>query len=324
MTSDRLDWDKLRVFRVVAELSSMSAAATQLSESAPTIARKIAELEDNLGTKLLSRSTRGVELTDAGRKVLRHAHAMAEAADALHQEASSQTESVEGVITLVTGDGVGPYWIAPRLVQFQDRNPRAQIRLIVQEDPADVTSGEADVAIHFTEPKRQDVIAHRLGVQHYVGFASPAYLREHPAPESLFEYHKHRCLLHRSYVNQVERWAPKVPELRKMIDFAFVSNSGTALVQACAAGNGIALLPSFMAELDSRIEPLALPEIAPIQFWVVYTERFRRLPRGGLFIDWLRRLFEQDDAIWFREEFVHPRDRFANVHRLSATPRREP
>ncbi len=324
MTSDRLDWDTLRVFRVVAELSSMSAAASQLSESAPTVARKIAELEEKLGTKLLTRSTRGVELTDAGRTVLRYAHTMAEAADSLHQEASRQTEPVEGVITLVTGDGVGPYWIAPRIGRFQDQNPRVQVRLIVQEEPADVTSGEADVAIHFTEPKRHDVIAHRLGVQHYVGFASPAYLRDNPAPESLFEYYKHRCLLHRSYVNQVERWAPKVPELRKMIDFAFVSNSGTALIQACAAGDGIALLPSFVAEIDSRIEPLPLPEIAPIQFWVVYTERFRRLPRGGLFIDWLRRLFEHEEAVWFREEFVHPRDRFANVHRLASAPRREP
>lgn len=323
MTPERLDWDTLRVFRIVAELSSMSAAATRLNESPPTVARKIDDLETQLGTKLLVRSTRGVELTEAGKVVLRYAHSMAEAAQTLHREAGAKGAPVEGVITLATGDGVGPYWIAARMGRFQNANPRVQVRLIVQEEPADVTSGEADVAIHFNEPRQSDVISHRLGVQHYISFASAAYLREHKMPESLFEYYKHRCLLHRSYVNQIERWAPKVSELRKMIDFAFVSNSGTAIIQSCAAGDGLALLPSFVAEIDDRLIALDLPEVAPIQFWIVYTERFRRLPRGQLFIDWLRSLFEADEAVWFREEFVHPRERLTNVHRFPGAGRRE-
>ncbi|MFN3313892.1 MAG: LysR family transcriptional regulator [Hyphomonas sp.] len=324
MTPEELDWDTLRVFRVVAELSSMSAAASRLQESPPTIGRKIDDLEASLGTQLLIRSRRGVELTDAGKVVLRFAHKMADAAQSLHGETSEQGSPVEGAITLTTGDGIGPYWIAPRIGQFQDANPRLQIRMIVSEDVPDLYAGDADIAIQFSEPKHHDVIAHKLGVQHYIGYASREYLNTHSPPESLFEYYKHRCLLHRSYVNQVERWAPKVAELKKMIDFAFVSNSGTALIQACAAGRGIAILPSFVAAVDDRIIPLDLPEIAPIQFWITYTEAFRRQRRGQLFIDWIRHLFELPEAVWFREEFVHPRDLRTNVHPLRPPSRQNP
>lgn len=314
MNTDRLDWDTLRVFRVVAELRSMSGAAARLGESPPTISRKIDELEATLGAQLFVRSTRGVELTEGGKVVLRYAHQMAEAASVLSNDLGEKQAPLEGQIVFSTGDGIGPYWLAARMHEFQDENPRMHVRMIVRDEPADVTNGEADIALHFTEPKSHELITHRLGVQHYIGFAAKDYFRERKQPESLFEYYKHRCLMHTSYVNQVERWAPKMSELRKMIDYAFVSNSGTALIQSCAAGSGVAILPSFIADIDKRIIPLDLPEIAPIQFWVVYTERFRRRPEGQLFVDWIRRRFERDDALWFREEFIHPREVFSNVH----------
>ncbi|MBY9066965.1 LysR family transcriptional regulator [Hyphomonas sp. WL0036] len=314
MYSERLDWDTLRVFRVVAELRSMSGAAARLGESPPTISRKIDDLEANLGAQLLIRSTRGVELTDAGRVVLRYAHQMADAADVLSDQAGAKRASVEGRIVMSTGDGIGPYWLAARMHEFQEANPRVQIRMIVKDEPADVLNGEADIALHFSEPKSHELLTHKLGVQHYIGFAARDYFAGRKPPESLFEYYKHRCLMHSSYVNQVERWAPKMSELRRMIDYAFISNSGTALIQSCAEGGGVAILPSFVAAMEDRIVPLDLPEIAPIQFWVVYTERFRRLPEGQAFVDWLRKRFEQPDAIWFREEFIHPREILSNVH----------
>ncbi len=316
MNTERLDWDTLRVFRVVAELSSMSGAAARLGESPPTISRKIDDLEASLGAQLFIRSTRGVDLTEAGKVVLRYAHQMAEAANTLRDEAGAQRAPVEGRIVIATGDGIGPYWLAARLHEFQNKHPRIQIRMLVNDEPADVTNGEADIAIHFAEPKSHEMIAHRLGVQHYIGFAARDYFRDKKVPESLFEYYKYRCLMHSAYVNQVERWAPKVSELKRMIDYAFISNSGTALIQSCAEGGGVAILPSFIAAVDDRIIALDLPEIAPIQFWVVYTERFRRRPEGQPFIDWLRKRFEQDDARWFHEEFVHPRDIFSNVRKF--------
>ncbi len=323
MSIDRLDWDTLRVFRVVAELSSMSAAAARLGESPPTISRKIDDLEKSLGAQVFLRSTRGVELTEVGKQVLRHVHSMADAAEALYRQTEAAGDLVTGTITLSTGDGLGPYWIAPRLAQFHKENPKVQVRLIVGETPPDLHAGEADIAISFAETRQQGVIAHKLGIQHYVGFASDSYIAEHGKPENLHEYHKHWCILHTSYVNQVERWAPRMSELRKMIDFAFITNSGTAIVESCAKGGGIGILPSFMATLDPRLVALELPEVAPIRFWITYTERVRRLPQGKALIEWIRRLFERPEAIWFADEFVHPRDYQKKVRELRPQIRRD-
>ncbi|MFN7178742.1 LysR family transcriptional regulator [Hyphomonas sp.] len=323
MSTDRLDWDTLRVFRVVAELSSMSAAAARLGESPPTISRKIDELERSIGTQVFLRSTRGVELTDAGKLVLRHALAMAEAADTLHRETARGGELVQGAITIGTGDGLGPYWIAPKLTEFHREYPRVQIKVRVSDEPPDLHAGEADIAIVFQEPRDREIIAHRLGVQHYVGFASKDYLRDHGRPESIFDYHKHRCILHTSYVNQVDRWAPKMSELRKMVDFALITNSGTVIAESCARGGGIAVLPSYMAQIDPRLEPLDLPELAPVRFWITYTERVRRLTHGKLVIDWLMKIFDSHDAVWFSDDFIHPRDYLAKVRQLFPEKRRE-
>lgn len=324
MSIDRLDWDTLRVFRVVAELSSMSGAAARLGESPPTISRKIDDLEDKLGAKVFVRSPRGVELTRAGKNVLAHVHKMADLAEALHRDTAGAGETVTGPITISTGDGLGPYWIAPRLFQFHRQHPRVQVRMTVSETTPDLHEEEADIAITFVQPRQQDeLIAHKLGVQHYVGFASQKYLDEFGKPDSIFDYYKHRCILHTAYVNQVERWAPRMVELRKMVDFAFLTNSGTAIAESCAKGGGIGILPSYMSVIDPRLVPLELPELAPIRFWITYTERVRRLPQGKLVIDWLRKQFELPEAIWFADDFVHPRDYAEKVHELYPQMRRD-
>lgn len=315
MNDDRLDWDKLRVFRIVAELSSMAAASARLGESPPTIGRKIDDLEASLGVQLLVRSTRGVELTEAGKSVLRYAHKMADAADFVRAQAAGHSSKIEGPITISTGDGLGPYWLGPRIAQFQKDNPLIKLKIMVREEPHDVLDGETDIAIQFTEPRHHDVIARRLGVVHYMTFASEDYLKDHHPPASLFEYHTHRCLIHSSYVQQVERWAPRIAELRKMIDFALVTNSGTVIAQLCLAGGGLGIMPSYIAPTFPDLVPLDLPEVAPVQFWMTYSGAVSRMPRGRVVIEWLRSAFDGPDAICFRDEFIHPRD-FEKIRRM--------
>ena len=112
---ENLDWDKLKVFIVVAELGSMNAAAARLKETAPTVSRKIDELERSLNARLLYRSPRGVTLTDAGKKTLRYAEIMSDAADGLRSDVLDHDLPAEGSVTLCTGDGLATHWIAPHL-----------------------------------------------------------------------------------------------------------------------------------------------------------------------------------------------------------------
>ncbi len=314
MSTDRMDWDNLRVFRVVAELGSMSAAAARLGESPPTIGRKLDDLEKTLKVKLISRTTRGVQLTDAGRRALEKVLAIADLTTGITEDAAAIVASdVAGRIHIAAGDGLGPFWIAPRIADLQKSHPKLQIKLSVLSEPADVTAGEADVSVQFSEPRNAELISHKLGTVHYMSFASQEYIEKFGAPTSMFEYFRHRCILHQNYVHQIERWVPKMPDLRKTIDFALITNSGAAMKQACLQGAGIAILPSYSPLVDKRLIPLDLPEVAPIEFWLCYTERVRRLAHGKVVLDWLHEIFDARENICFEDQFHHPgRRRFVD------------
>lgn len=304
---ENLDWDKLKVFIVVAELGSMNAAANRLKETAPTVSRKIDELERTLNARLLYRSPRGVTLTEAGRKTLRYAEIMSDAADGLRSDVLDHDLPAEGPVTLCTGDGLAAHWIAPHLPEFHLQNPKIELRLETTDRPdADLLNEKADIAIQFQEPVRQDIISKRLGILHYVFFASPEYVRTFGHPTSLFDLYEHRCIIHSGYVNQMEGWAPKAKHLRDLIDFALVTNSGAVMLEVCANGGGIALMPTYVHDLGKDLVPLNLPEVAPIRFWLTYSERSRRLARAQIVIDWLRGLFNQRKTPWFKPNFVHP------------------
>ena len=108
-----------------------------------------------------------------------------------------------------------------------------------------------------------------------------------------------------------------------MVDFAFITNSGTAIAESCARSGGVGILPSYMSVIDRRLVALELPELAPVQFWINYTEPVRRRPQSNLLIQWIRKLFESPEALWFADEFVHPRDYDAKVQELRPQKRRE-
>lgn len=322
---ENLDWDKLKVFIVVAELGSMNAAASRLKETAPTVSRKIDDLERSLNARLLYRSPRGVTLTDAGKKALRYAEIMSDAADGLRSDVLDHDLPAEGPVTLCTGDGLATHWLAPHLPDFHLQNPKIELRLVTTDRPdADLINEKADVAIQFQEPGRPDIVSKRLGVLHYVFFASDEYIRNFGHPTSVFDLHNHRCIIHSGYVNQMERWAPKAKEFRELMDFALVTNSGSVMVEVCANGGGIALLPTYVHGLGKSIVPLNLPEVAPIRFWLTYTERVRRMARAQIVIDWLRGLFHQQKSPWFKPTFAHPMNYESGAQDMSLESVTEP
>jgi len=304
---ENLDWDKLKVFSVVAELGSMNAAAARLKETAPTISRKIDELERTLNARLLYRSPRGVSLTEAGHKALRYAEIMADAADGLRSDVLDHDVPAEGPVTLCTGDGLAAHWIAPHLPDFHLQNPKIELRLVTTNEPdAELLDEKSEIAIQFSEPVRQEIISKKLGILHYAFFAAPEYVEAFGHPNSLFDLHDHRCIIHSGYVNQMESWAPKAKQIRDLIDFALITNSSTVMYQVCSNGGGIALMPTYVRSLNPDLVALSLPEIAPIRFWLTYSERVRRLARAQIVIEWLRGLFNQKFSPWFRPNFIHP------------------
>jgi DNA-binding transcriptional LysR family regulator len=238
--------------------------------------------------------------------LLRHANLMADIVSAAHDDVSDTDTPNEGPLHLVTGDGLGPYWMARRIPQFLASYPGIELTLSISDRPPDPLNNAADIAIQFEPPNRSEWISRRMGVVHYLCFASRGYLDLHGIPTSLTDFHHHRRLLHEGYVNQSGHWAKEAFLARQLIPFSLMTNSTAPLIACCQAGGGIAVLPSYIGAAYPDLVPLALPEMASIQFWMTYTKRVRRITHGQVVVEWLRKAFDPTESDWFRANLTRP------------------
>ena len=306
MLSERFNWDRLRVFRLVADAQSMSAAARSLGESTPTVSRRINDLERELGTKLFERSKRGVLLTSAGKRLRDLANRMQDLVETVGDQVAIADSAISGAVKLIAGDGLGPHWLARLLPEFHRQIPKVQIDLEIGSATDEVAHRLADLAITFEQPNDPEIISQRLGTLHYMCFASQEYISRHGQPSNIFEFQGHKLLMHTGYVHQVERWSKNIKQLKDFIDYSVITNSGTALITLTQNGGGIAIMPSYIAESEPGLVPLQLPALAPIDFWLTYTEGVRRNPAGMATIEWLLSSFNEIEHPWFAREFMHP------------------
>lgn len=306
MDLQSFDWSLLKVFVAVADTGSINAAAQLLNHSPAKVSRDIDTLERHIGQELFLRSARGMELTAAGQIVLPKARSMADAADALSTEVSELQGDAGGQVVIAAHDAMATYWLAPRLPEFHQANPDIEIMLKVVNETPNLADGEADICLQYEPPNLRNVISRVVGHLHYMPFASRDYLDIHGMPESMYDAGKHRILLHSGYNKQVEAWPEKTPHWKAINSNVLQSNSSTVILEACARGGGIAVMPSYMAETDRGVIALPFKPMASIRFWLAYTERARNLRRCQPVLQWLRDCFNMDRYPWFKEVFVAP------------------
>ena len=302
-----VDWEKLKVCLAVAQAGSMAAAAQRLGESQATISRKVDDVENRLGTELFLRSPRGIQLTDAGRNAVNYIQIMWDAVENLQTNLSSFDTLPKGSVSITASDGLGAHWIAPRLPEFHRQFPDIDLIFDVVDDVGKLGETTSDISVQFAPPQNRELIQARIGRLHYIHFASPAYIKTYGAPKNVLDLTDHRTISHSGYVNQPEKWPDKGNAYRELIDPKLLTNSGAVMREVCAAGGGIALLPSYFAEVDERLVPLGLDFTVPIDFWLVYPERTRQLTRGRVTIEWVKSLFDTATVPWFRPTYVAPK-----------------
>ena len=320
MDLSSVDWEKLKVCLAVAQAGSMAAAAQRLGESQATVSRKVDDVESRLGTELFLRSPRGIELTDAGRNAVKYMQIMSDAVEGLQTNLSSYDNLPKGSISISASDGLGAHWIAPRLPDFHRQFPDIDLNFDVVDDVGKLRESISDISIQFAPPENRELIQARIGRLHYVHFASQAYIKSYGKPTTVLELAEHRTISHSGYVNQPEKWPDKGKAYRDLIDPKLLTNSGAVMREVCAAGGGIALLPSYFAEVDSRLVPLDLDFTVPIDFWLVYPERTRQLTRGRVTIEWVKTLFDTSTIPWFRPTYVSPSKAGDIPSRLQVVP----
>ncbi len=265
----------LRLVQGVAQAGSLSAAAMALGLTAAAASRRLAVLEGRLGIRLFARTTRRLRVTPEGEAFLPHVErilaATAEAEGALPGAAAA----LSGVLRLTAPATFGRKVLAPIMAEFLGLHPGLRLDLLLTDQVLDLVASGRDAAVRIGTPQGQTLRARRLGTNHRVLCAAPAYLARRGTPRSPAELMAHDLLM----LEALDGWMLVPPgggpPQRIRPAPRMRSNSNEALREACLAGLGIGLHSAWdiQAHLD-RGELLALPPEAGMPelmgIWMIF------------------------------------------------------
>ena len=303
------DWEALRIFLEVARRGSFRSASDQLGMSINAVRRRINELEQQLGFAILTRHVDGVRTTSEGDTILAAAKQMEAASFGVVRARDRATPALSGEVKLAVTEGLGTFWIAPRLVEFQRVYPKLLVDLNCAMRSADVLRLEADASVQLTKPTNPDLKMVKLGRLHTMPFAGQSYIDTYGLPKTAEEGLNHRIVLQvadQTASQEIyDRLFPGIPQPGFV---AMRTNVSTAHVWAVAKGAGIGVLPTYVHAIAARIVPVDVGPKFHFDIWLTYHADAARISRVRRMIDWLIDAFDPKRFPWFRDEFIHPRD----------------
>ena len=303
------DWDAARVFLEVVRCGSFRSAAERLALSINGVRRRIDDFERQIGAQLFTRDVHGTRLTDEGALVVSAVERMEAASFDLLRASNSVANTLSGEVRVAVTEGLGTFWLAPRLVEFQQSFPNILVDLHCAMRSADVSRHEADVAIHLSRPTAPDVKLVRLGRMHLMFFASQKYIDTYGVPKTADDFAKHRLVLQvADQTAAKEAFESFFPGRSQRDLLVMKTNVSSANYWAVAYGAGIGVFPTYAGELGGKIIPLEIELRQPFDIWLSYHPGSGRIPRVRHMIDWLVEAFNPAKFPWFRDEFVHPRE----------------
>ncbi len=238
-----MEIEDIQAFVAVADAGGLSPAALRLGVSKSIVSRRLARLENSLGATLLTRSTRGASLTEAGATFKEHAMRIASEADAA-RDAISSDGMVRGRLRVAAPLSFSATTFAPVLAELAGRYPELEIQASFSDRKVDLVAEGFDAAIRLGLLDDSNLVARRVATFGGALVASPAYLQKHGVPRTPEE------LLQHATVNRINDDWPLLHDGKPLTvhprNSRFTADNGATLVPAVLAGLGIALMPNFL------------------------------------------------------------------------------
>lgn len=235
----------------------------------------------------------------------------------LEQRQRAIIESDRFDIRIAVTEGLGSYWLMPRLVEFQRSQPNVVINLFCAMESVDVLRLEADMAIQFVKPTTPDLIVAKLGKLHLYTFASEEYLATFGVPRDVKDVLNHKVV--EQVAPQLDMSAmPNFLKLPSMKNLASVrTNNSTAHLYAIEKGAGLGVLPTFASALGANVVPVDIAPEYGLDLYLTYHPGIKDSAPKMRVVNWVKEIFDPAIYPWFRETFIHPRD-LANMIPTSA------
>lgn len=274
----------MRALVTVVNEGTFVAAAERLNQSPQLISKYINQLEQHLGTRLLNRTTRRVNLTEAGQRYHQRAEQLLDELDDLENQVGDLQGQVQGLLRISAPVSFATRHLAPLLCAFQQAHPAVSLDVQLNDRKVDILEEGFDIALRIGKLKSSSLVARHLAPIRLVFCAAPGYLKRHGTPQTPDDLQHHRYL-HYTYMDSGDGWI-KGNHRRAG---SLICNNGDVLMAAAIQGAGIMLQPTFIIGEAIKAGQLQviLPdhEPEPLGLYAVYAHRQLLASKVRSFID---------------------------------------
>jgi DNA-binding transcriptional LysR family regulator len=291
-------FENMGAFIRIVEAGSISAAADRLGVAKSAVSRRLKELEEHLGVELFHRTTRRMNLTDTGRAFYHQSVRILE--DVLEAEhATSQAHgTLKGSLKIALPSTFGLMHMGPAINEFLQAHPQVEFDLDFNDREVDLIQEGFDLAIRIANLPDSSLIARRLATIQTVICASPSYLEYMGTPRTPDELIEHHCLVY-SLLRDFDYWHltdNNGREIRTKIHPYLKASTGGFLKDAAVEGQGIILVPSFIAykeiERGTLVPVLKDYKTPQVDAYAIYPQTRYLSQRVRAFVDFLVQRFE--------------------------------
>tara|TARA_R110001583_G_C5641511_1_gene407896 strand:- start:185 stop:1150 length:966 start_codon:yes stop_codon:yes gene_type:complete len=283
----------IAVFVQVVDSGSFTAAADRLAISKSVVSKYVTRLENQLGARLLNRTTRRLSLTEAGRVFYeRSRKGLADIEDAKSEVSRMQSEP-RGTLRLNAPMSFGILHVAPALPEFLKRYPEITVDVNLDDRKVDVIEEGFDISVRISELPDSSLVAKRLGPCRHTIVAAPEYLERCGTPRTPEELRDHNIVSYR-YQESALAWHFQTPDNKSTavtVSGSLMMNNSLALRATLLEGVGIARTPTFAVGQDIR-EGRLIPilrdyDVLDVTIFLVYPQRRHLSPKVRAFVDFM-------------------------------------
>ncbi len=248
-----MDLNRVAIFARVVEHGSFTAAAKSLGLPKSSVSRSVTRLEDDLGVRLLRRTTRQLSVTDAGREYFQRARTALDGLDEAANAVSDREREPQGVVRLTAPVDIGVSVLSDILPRFTAAYPKIHVELSLSARVVDLVEEGFDLAVRAGRLRDSSLVARKLAESPGGLFASPEYLKRKKKPRKLKDLASHDCVLFRAHGGRAT-WELLGPHGVETVDVGgTVSGDDMMFVQeAVRYGLGIGVLPTFLSGCVAR------------------------------------------------------------------------
>lgn len=285
---------ELSFFCLLVKQGSLAATARELNLTPPAVSRRLSQLEERLGVRLLNRTTRRISLTSEGEVYFGNAQRILSDIDEMERLVSSSRAAPKGLLRVNAPLGFGRSYIGPAISAFTKTYPDVEVQLHLTDRPVNLPDEAIDVSIRFGDLPDSRLIANKIAANRRLLCASPAYLRAAGQPNFPHELTQHQCIVLRQNEAAYGNWRLSRGKQTETIKVhgKLSTNDGEVAINWALEGHGILMRAEWDVAKYLRsgrlVQVLADYETPPADIYAVYLERLNLSAKVAYFVEHLR------------------------------------